>query len=167
MAPSSASEFRWLSPLGISTALFLFYGALYIFVGVLTPILSDTKMGRQSLIISARTDRAVFGDPEKLLQNDPALAKLRAIMFNMLSGFLVAAGVLVIMLAWFGLRQGQDWALGALALAGVVVLPFWWLVFRPYLNAGAPIGLSDIPPFMWVPGVLLTPAVVLAWIGLR
>jgi hypothetical protein len=54
----------------------------------------------------------------------------------------------------------------ALALAGVAVFPFWWLVFRPFGEAGIRVGL-DWPPFMLVPTVLLGPALVLGWVGLR
>lgn len=92
---------------------------------------------------------------------------MRTIIFNMLGGMLVAAGLLVMAAAWFGLRQGQTWTLGTLGIAGVVVLPFWWLVFQPYLQAGAPLTFADIPPFIKIPGVLLVPALVSGWIGLR
>ena len=47
------------------------------------------------------------------------------------------------------------------------MFPFWVLVFRPYLAAGAPLGLSDVPPWIWIQGVLFVPATVLGWIGLR
>jgi hypothetical protein len=65
------------------------------------------------------------------------------------------------------LRAGERWALVALTLAGVAVLPFWMLIFRPYVAAGAPLALGDVPPFMWVPAALLIPAAVLGWIGVR
>ena len=161
-------EFHWLNPLGLSVGLFLLYGAVYVFIGALTPFMSNTEIGRRVGIISARTDRALFGDaPENLSRDNPAFATARTIIFNMLAGVLVTAGTLVIAVAWFGLRQGQAWALAALGLASVVVLPFWWLVFRPYLQAGAPLDFSDMPPYMKVPAVLLVPALVLGWIGLR
>ena len=162
-------EFKWVSPLGISVALFLLQGALWILVGALTPVLLNTRIDQQGgLIISGRTDKVVFGgSPSELLQNDPALAKLRTILVNIISGLLVAAGVLVFMLAWFALRKEEVWALAALAMAGTVVLPFWLLVLWPYLRAGAPLALFDLPPFMWVPASLLIPATVLGRIGLR
>ena len=61
MSTTSAFDFNWLSPLGISVALFLFYGAFYIFIGALTPILADTKMGRQVTITSSEKDNALLG----------------------------------------------------------------------------------------------------------
>ncbi len=39
-------EFRWFSPIGLSVALFLFYGAFYIFIGALAPVMADTEMGQ-------------------------------------------------------------------------------------------------------------------------
>ena len=161
-------EFKWLSPLGISVALFLLHGTLWILIGALTPVMLNTRIGQQGLIITGRTDKVVFGgSPSELLQNDPALAKLRTILLNIIGGLLVAAGVLVFMLTWFALRKGEVWALGALAMAGTVVLPFWLLVLWPYLRVGAPLALFDLPPFMWIPASLLIPATVLGWIGLR
>jgi hypothetical protein len=79
----------------------------------------------------------------------------------------VAAGILVVAMAVFALRDGERWALVSLALAGVAVLPFWVLVFRPYVAAGAALSLADLPPFMWVPAALLVPASLLGWIGTR
>ena len=103
-----SQDFNWLSPLGISVALFLLYGAVYVLIGAFTPVMANSDIGRRMLVISNRTDRIVFGDsPENLLRNDPALTKLRTTIFNMLAGMLVAAGILVIAVAWFGLRQGQ------------------------------------------------------------
>ena len=160
-------EFRWLSPLGIGVALFLFYGTFYIFIGALTPVMADTEMGRQVTVSSPEKDNALLGGrTPDLLKANPALAKVRAMLLNMVGGLLVAAGILVLAVAWFGLRQGQTWALAALGLAGVSVFPFWWFVFRPFAEAGISVGF-DLPPFMLIPGLLLVPAVVLGSIGLR
>jgi hypothetical protein len=165
--PSTTFDFHWLSPLGISVALFLLYGAVYILIGALAPVMQNTAIGRQATISSAVKDTALLGGPTPdLLQASPALAKLRTMLLNMIGGLLVTAGILVLAVAWFGLRQGQGWALAALALAGLAVFPFWWLVFQPFAQAGIRVGL-DWPPFMLVPTVLLGPAVVLGWIGLH
>ncbi len=47
------------------------------------------------------------------------------------------------------------------------MVPFWVLVFRPYLEAGVPLGLFSIPIWIWVPVGLLIPGTVLGWVGLR
>jgi len=167
MTTPTALDFRWLSPLGISVVLFLIYGAFYVFIGALTPIMQNTDIGRQATISSPEKDSALLGGQlPGLLQASPALAKMRTMLLNTIGGLLVAAGLLVLAVTWFGLRQRQTWALATLGLAGVAVFPFWWLVFRPFAEAGISVGL-DLPPFMLVPSMLLMPAVVLGWIGLR
>jgi len=157
----------WASPLGASTALFVLYGAVWLLIGVLTPFLHDSATGRTMLFLSPPTDAALFGaDPTSLLA-DPALSRLRSLLMIALGSMLAAAGILVIAIALFALRAGQGWSLAALTLAGLAVLPFWLLVFRPYAAAGIAVGVGDVPPFMWVPTTLLVPAAVLGWIGLR
>jgi len=162
-----AYTFVWLSPLGISVVLFLLYGGFYILIGTLAPIMMNTETGRQVTVSSQAKDTALLGRPTAdLLQASPPLATLRTILLSMIGGLLVTAGILEMAVTWFGLRQGQGWALGALALAGAAVFPFWWLVFKPFRDAGIQVGL-DWPPFMLIPTILLGPALVLAWIGLR
>ena len=157
----------WASPLGASTVLFVLYGLVWFLIGVLTPFLHDSTTGRTMLFMSPRTDAALFGGNPTSLLADPALSQLRSLLMIALGSMLAAAGVLVIAIALFALRVGQGWALAALTLAGLVVLPLWFLVFRPYAAAGVAVGLGDVPPFMWVPTTLLVPAVALGWIGLR
>ena len=157
----------WASPLGASTVLFVLYGAVWFVIGVLTPFVHDSATGRTMLFMSPRTDAALFGVDSISLLADPALSRLRSLLMIALGSMLAAAGILVIAIALFALRAGHGWALATLTLAGLVVLPFWFLVFPPYVAAGIPLGLSDVPPFMWVPTTLLVPAVVLGWIGLR
>lgn len=167
MSNPPAFEFQWLSPLGISVALFLLNGILYILIGALTPLLLNKGVGPIMLIVSPRTDSIVFGRaPAEILRDDPALFQLRTILLRIIGGLLFTAGCFHLALTWFGLRQGQAWALVALAVGGFAVLPFWYLALRPYFREGVNLTLFDAPPFMWVPAALLIPAVVLGWIGL-
>ena len=168
MPTQPSFDFHWFSPLGISVVLFLLYGAIYILIGGLAPFVLNTEIDQQILIISNRTDSIVFGRaPSELRRDDPALARLRTILFTIMGGLLFVAGFFLIALTWFGLRQGQTWALAALTIGGMVVFPYWFLALRPYFQPGVNLTLADMPPFMWVPAVLLLPAVVLGWIGLR
>ena len=161
-------DFRWLSPLGISVLLFLLCGALYVLIGALTPLLLNRGIGEPILIVSPRTDSIVFGRaPAELLQDDPALFRLRTILLTIVGGLLFAAGCFHLALTWFGLRQGQGWALAALAIGGISVLPYWWLALRPYFQPSVSPTLGDLPPFMWVPAALLLPAIIFGWLGLR
>ena len=160
-------QFHWLSPLGVSVMLFIFYGAFYMLIGGLTPFFIEKNLEKQGVIMSYRPDKLLFGEePGKMLDVDKPIRKLRNIILAMLAAMLVVSGFMIVSTAWFGLRAGQTWALIALSIVGLIVLPFWWLVFKPYLNAGIKITLADAPPFIWVPAVLYLPAVILGWIGL-
>lgn len=167
MSAQSTFEFRLLSPLGASVVLFLIYGGLYILIGILTPFFQDTETGRQTLFTSPRPDTIVFRQkPVELLTSDTALSRLRTILLRVIAGLLVTAGCFHLAITWFGLRQGQSWALVALTVGALVVLPFWFAALRPYFQPGVDLSLGDIPPFMWVPAALLLPAFILGWIGL-
>ncbi|HLA98659.1 MAG TPA: hypothetical protein VJL34_09400 [Anaerolineales bacterium] len=159
--------FRWLSPLGISVALFIAIGALWLLIGALTVPFHKRGAGAEYIFVSGRTDKAFFGQtPEDLLTSIPALSKLRTMLLTVIAGFLLLAGSLFIFVAWFGLRQGQAWALFSLAGGCLLALLLWALALRPYTVARIPLALGDLPPFMWVPAALILPAVILGWIGL-
>jgi hypothetical protein len=160
--------FSWTSPLGASVGLFLIYGALHVLFGAIYLLVAETDIGNRTLFASPGLDQALFGAlPADLLRDDRVLAQLRSILYLVIAGLLVSLGIVELSLTWFGLHEGQNWALAALAVSGLVMIPFWALVLRPYLAAGAPLGLFSIPPWIWVPSVLLIPATVLGWIGLR
>jgi hypothetical protein len=164
---AESQPFSWWSPLGISVLLFIVHGAIYLVIGFLAPFAMDSPASRDILVMSRRTDTELLGaPPDDLRATNPPLVTLRRITFTLLAGMMVAAGVLIVSLAWFGLRDHQSWALVALTVASAIVLPFWWLVLQQYLRAGASPTLGDLPPFMWIPAVLLLPAAILGWIGL-
>jgi hypothetical protein len=157
-----------MSALNVGVALFVLYGLVYVAIGALTPFMHDTSFGREMLIISARADAALFGGrPSDLLRESPQLSQLRSMLMQVIGGLLVSAGLLIGGVAYFALRVGAPWALALLATAGLAVLPFWMIVFRPYAAAGIALGIADLPPFMWVPAALLFPAIALALLRLR
>ena len=159
--------FRWTSPLGVSVIIFFAIGALWILIGILTVPLHK-RAAPDILFVSPSTDTAYFGAlPSELAPAGSPLAKFRTLLLTILAGFLLLGGSLVLSIAWFGLKQGQPWALAALAIGVLFAVAFWWLALLPYFLAGIRVGLGDLPPFIWVPTVLILPAVVLGWIGLR
>jgi hypothetical protein len=159
---------EWFGPLGASVALFLFSGCIHLLIGLLAPIFIDRDVGRQMLVMSRRTDAAYFGeDPPKLLAKNPELARFRSLFTTSGCGSLVVIGLFIVMTAWFGLRTGQAWSLVALSAAAVAILPYWYLTFRPYLEAGVRFRLGDLPPIFWIPAAVSLPAIVLGVIGLR
>jgi hypothetical protein len=160
-------EFKWASALGAGVALFLVGGIVHLLIGIFTPFAADSDVGRRILFLSTRTDTALFGgDPSTMLAADPVLARLRFTLMLAVGGLLVALGISELCLAWFGLRTGQTWALWALTMGGLAVLPFWLVLLRPYVAAG-PVGVADLPPFIWIPAATFIPGIVLAWLGQR
>ena len=130
------------------------------------PIASDTAAGKRTLFGSPTTDLALYGErPETLLADDTALATFRSVAFRAISGLLVGAGVLVVGVAWFGMKDPTNWTLGLLTVVGLVVIPYWWVAFGPCRAANIPVSLAAIPPFMWVPGLLMPAASLLGWIA--
>jgi hypothetical protein len=116
MDVQSVSKFHWLSPLGISTALFLGYGFLNTLVGVVIPFLSR------------RTGTAGF-------TSQPSLD-----LMNMLwLGF----GVFQLGTAWFGLRAGQNWAFWFLAAADATQMAGWVAYGLQAHDWGAPLFWYD------------------------
>ena len=158
---------RWTSPLGVSVLLFIAIGALWIVIGLLAVPLHK-RANPDYLFVSTPTDTAYFGGiPSELAPPGSALAKLRTLLLTVISGLLVVAGVLVVSVAWFALREGHPWALATLAVGLAFAVGFWALALLPYFQAQIPVTLGDLPPFMWVPAALLIPATVLGWIGLH
>lgn len=135
--------------------LFLGQGGVYALIGALTPFFMDRGIGGPSLFYSRRSDTRYFGDdPGTLMQDDPALGKYRTLLFLTIAGLLVALGLAVMAIAWFAVGRGESWGVWSLAVAGAMALVFWILVTSKYLAAGAPVGLRDVPPFMWVTTLL-------------
>lgn len=167
MRVGADDAFKWLSPLGISVSLFLVIGVLWVLIGALT-IPLHKRSGADIVFVSNGPDSSYFGGrPSELLSPDSPLAKLRSLLLIVIAGFLLLAGVTFVAIAWFGLRGGQAWTLYALAAAGGMAILVWTLALSAYVRAGVSLTLGDIPPFMWVPAVLIVPATVLGWLGLR
>jgi hypothetical protein len=128
--------------------------------------LLDRDIGPALIFVSGRTDEAYFGgEARELLRSNLALAKLRTLLLRVIAGFLLLSGVIFVSLAWFGVRDGRLWAVNALGLGGVLAIACWGWALLPYVRANIRLTLGDLPPFMWIPGLLTIPAVVLGWIG--
>jgi len=131
MSNPTPFEFRWLSPLGVSVALFLGYGALNTLVGLVIPGLSR-KLGTNGL-------------PQYRV--------------DLLSMLWLAFGLFQLSIVWFGLREGQRWALFVLAAADLVQLVGWVFYGIQSRDWYAPL-------FLYA-AVFVVPAILLGWIGLR
>ena len=163
-------EFSWSSALGVGVAVFLGWGVFNVVIGVVATIITGASSGLVAniLVLSPRTDAALFGgDPRDLVRDFPALFALQRVLLTWLSALLVAFGLLVIAVAWFGLRRGEPWALAVLTACWLVTLVGFGLLFRRYIDAGVSLSLGDLPPLFHYPVFLVTPAIILSWIGLR
>lgn len=163
------TRFEWRSPLGAAVLLFVALGLLLAVGGALAVIaFSLGTVDPPFLFVSNRADTAYYGGtPADLLRADPALAKMRMTFFIVSSGLNAGLGALQAAIAWFALRRRQRWALGALVVQQALVIPLWALALLPYARVGAPLTLSDVPPFMWWPIVATLVGGTLAWRGLR
>lgn len=149
-----------------SRALFVGVGVFWLLIGVLAALLSDKGVGPPMIFISERTDTALYGGPPaEILASNPELAMFRYAVVRVIAGVLVAAGLLTAGIAWYGLREPRGWALAALTLVGLAVLPFWWISLAPFRDEGIRLTLGDIPPFMWAPAIAMPVASALGWIG--
>lgn len=162
-------DFRWASPLGAGVALFLGWGAINVVIGLLAPIVGrGPVLVADFLVLSPRTDAAMFGgDPNALVREFPPLLALQRVLIAWLGATLAAFGLLIIAVTWFGLRSGEPWALPVLAACWLLVLAGFAALFKRYVDAGVSLSLSDLPPLFHYPAFLVTPAIVLSWIGVR
>lgn len=152
--------------MGASRVLFVGVGVFWLLIGVLAALLSDKGIGPPMIFISERTDTALYGGPpEEILESNGELASFRYVIVRVLAGLLVAAGLLTAGVARFGLTEPRAWVLAVLTLIGLGVLPYWWISLAPFRDTGISVGLGDIPPFMWVPAIVMPLASVLGWIG--
>jgi hypothetical protein len=103
----------------------------------------------------------------EVLAESPDVRTIRRVLIRWVAALLVGIGTLELTVAWFGLRAGEKWALAALAISGLVMLPILYLSFAPFREAGVSIALREWPPYQWVPAVLIWPATVLGYLGLR
>lgn len=163
-----AFQFRWLSPLGASVALFLLYGAvLSLALGIQWTIIMHTGSSKQALLTSQRTDTAAFGQsPADIYKNDPILFMVDRSETDFRDGLAFCFGITVMALAWFGLRRNQRWSLWALTLSGLSIIPYAVLFMEPVLHSDAPWGLMDPPPVLTFQVLVVPIAIVLGWIGL-
>ena len=160
-----------MNALQIGSLLFVIGGVFDALIGALTPIV--TRISPQppdnTFLANPRADLALFGgSPQQLLAENPALALLYRLTFDLIGTLLLVFGLLQAAVAWFALRQGHAWALTVLVGVDLLFIGGWALVFSRYVSAGVPvIGGTLLPPNLLVPAVLLIPATVLALIGLR
>lgn len=78
------------------------------------------------------TPELVGGSPEQIQKFSPNLYHYISHLQVALSGFIIALGLAVILLAWFGIRGGHRWALWAAFIAPVVAVAIALPLHFPY-----------------------------------
>jgi hypothetical protein len=68
------------------------------------------------------TPHHIGGTPEQIQSFSPNLYNYISHLQVALSGFIIALGVAVIALAWFGIRRGESWAMWTAFVAPVVAV---------------------------------------------
>ncbi|MCH8904874.1 MAG: hypothetical protein IIA45_13285 [Bacteroidetes bacterium] len=130
-------NFEWSSTLGISAALFIISGVFYLMVGIMMPIFQSigTIKATKQLYLGRKTDTLMLGkSPEEFERENPWMVKYVEIAMLPIAGLSVGMGIMEIMLAYFGIRSGLEWAFWTCAIANLVtILMFWSLVIIPVM----------------------------------
>jgi hypothetical protein len=143
--------------------MFLIVGGLWMLVG-LTAMMPHATLSRRPFLgpLSADTALFVFAAEEPQVPNRQ-LATLRLVTIPAYTGFMTAAGLLIMATSWFGWKETGVWPLALLTVVGMAVLPYWWIAFGPHRQAGVTPGLFDLPSFLWIPGILMPLGSLLGW----
>ena len=156
-------DFAWSSKLGIRVILFLIYGGMHALSGLAPLFVRVASFDDRVLYMSDRADAVYYGEtPSDLQIRIPEIRKFKDTMDSAWSTPRCAGGLLVMAVAWFALRRGEMWALGALTVSGLVVIPLYAVMFIPYIRAGAPVMFAH-PPYLSLPVMLLAPAAIFGW----
>ena len=91
-----------------SVVLFMIYGGLMTFFGATSVIIwPKFKDSDRFIFMNPHADQKLYGEtPRELMARIPMLKSYRNTMLLML-----ATGLLVMAVTWFGVRAGQEWAL--------------------------------------------------------
>ncbi len=163
-------NFQWLSPLGVSVALFLLHGVLMIIVGggalFYYRRLGDARM--RGALMSERMDNEYFGRPFQVVQaNNPDLLIIGDLLMDVRAGLWLAFGIFEVTVTWYGLREGQAWALWTLFLGHLAMWLGYAVVSLRFLQRGVRLGLDAPSLIFTIPPFLAPVATLLGWIGLQ
>src|SRR5918994_2500871 len=108
------------------------------------------------------TPEHVGGTPAQIRTFSPDLYEYISHLQVAVSGFIIALGVLVIALAWYGIRKGERWALWTALLGPVIAVAVAVPLHFPY-------GIATIGHLglIYLDALILLVGTVLAYGGLR
>jgi hypothetical protein len=107
------------------------------------------------------TPEHVGGTPAQIRGFSPDLYEYISHLQVALSGFIIALGIVVVALAWYGIRRGERWALLTAFLGPVVAVAVALPLHFPY-----GIGTLGHLGLIYLDALILAVGTVLAYIGL-
>jgi hypothetical protein len=170
---STSETFTWLSALGGSVAAFLassiVYGLIAIGGLVVTHRYGVGRVpGSAAIFLSPEIEAPMLGGPTAdLMAASPGLARILGIVMDAFLGMMLGFAVLLAAVTWFGVRDGQAWALWAAVVGNAAMLSVYWLVaILPFMR-DAGVGYFQLwHPYALVPTILVPSGTVLALIAL-
>jgi hypothetical protein len=108
------------------------------------------------------TPEHVGGTPGQIRSFSPDLYEYISHLQVAVSGFIIALGVVVIALAWYGIRRGERWALLTAFLGPVIAVAVALPLHFPY-----GIGTIGHLGLIYLDALILLVGTVLAYVGLR
>ena len=170
MNTSSTFNFRWRSWLGLTVAIFLLWGALNAFLAIFVPVsLHRNGAGAVggTLVLGANEDTALLGRPlAAIAQDDPKLNAFLVTFMDTMCAQMMAYAIVHLAVVWFGLRRAQLWALWAVAVGDLAIVPYYAAISITYDRVGAPLG-STVTDFVLALAAIILVATALGWFGLR
>ena len=173
MPSHTAAEFSWNNPLGIGTALFLSVGAVYMIIACAGMIILHRQgvaaSEARGFFLGPKADSVWFGKPPNdVVRDNPQVGRMVLLFMDIITGFMLAFGIVTAGVAWFGLRSGNAWALWVLVAANAAMLATYWLLaMLPFMREYGFSYREVFHPYAAYPTVIIPIATVLAWIGLR
>jgi hypothetical protein len=170
---SGGDAFTWLSALGGSVAAFLASSVVYGLIAVGGLVVTHRYgvgrvPGSPSLFLSADIEAPMLGRPTaELMAASPGLARILGIVMDAFLGMMLGFAILLAAISWFGIRDGQAWALWTAVLGNAAMLAVYWLVaILPFMRE-ARVGYGQLwHPYALVPTILVPIGAVLGGIAL-
>ena len=144
------------SRLSLGTALVALSGIGLVGYGVMFLVRNFTGFIELGL-----TPEHVGGTPAQIRGFSPDLYEYISHLQVALSGFIVALGIAVIALAWYGIRRGERWALWTALLSPVIALAVALPLHYPY-----GIGTLGHLGVIYLDALILLVGIVVAYTGL-
>jgi hypothetical protein len=165
---------RWDSPLGVGVALLLSCSVVYALIAIAGTVLTHrygvaSPQTNEQFVFGPKADALFFGrPPREVVRDNPMVGRLALIFIDFMTGFMLAFGIVLFGVIWFGLRHGQEWALWVAVLGNAAMLVYYWgLAVLPFMREFG-FGYGDIfHPFAAYPTLIVPVAAVLSWVGLR